>query len=750
MRCLIFGIIFFLFLPLPVLAIPQFSNPIPKNGVYITGGAEYLFSINIKEENLNVSSVKLNIGSSDDWPSNIGILQMNCFNFSLSDWICNKTVLIAVAESGTKEFFFFEASDLSGNYNSLGNLTYPLEVIIDRTPPTISPYGFKNMSYISTNKPIRVRVEDLYSGVNVSSVFSLVGWFYGNETWNSTWKPMIYENETGLFRADWDTSQLPNNSSWFFYVNASDNVGNINVTNLGIVLIDNEYPQIEIISPTQNQKVFGSLELKVFVKDVYSGVGSVFYNITSEFFSGSLSCLDSLHESNCSALFDTTKVSDGVHIINFIASDNTGNQVNKSVEIEVNNLYPVITLVTPQNNSYVHGLVDINVSVKNARQIIDANIQFENLGISEQKTLYCQNFSCFYKWNTNEEKDGDYIIRIKVTNEVNYQTTLVFYLKVDNTKPIIAITLPEGKISGNASFQLVATDENGINSSSAIIRISNLYREMSCSIFVQGKKAVCVSIFDSTTLANNKYTITFSIRDLAGNEINESKEIEIFNFLTKEEETKEKTEKTEEEKEIQRNETQETKKWILPTIELIGKIHFIFIPIIAGILLLLFLTPLLLRKKEEISDSTIKKLESEKKDLKMIQNYLLAISRASDNLMAKEYVYSLSAFLDGLSDVSFSTKKFYESLKTIPKIFATQLIEKYSERFEGAEKSRAVLKEIKKYVEEAIKIEELNEVKEICNKAYNLTKEFQVALEKEILLWKEFVSDFRALEKGKK
>jgi hypothetical protein len=738
---LIFGIIFFLLLPFSVLAIPQFSNPIPVNGTYITGGAEYLFSVHIKEEALNTSSVKLNIGSQEVWPSERSILQMDCF--LETEWVCNKTVLIAVAESGTREFFFFEASDLSGNYNSLGNLTHPLEVIIDRTPPTISPYGFENMSYISTNKPIRVAVEDLYSGVNVSGVISLVEWLYGNETWNATWKPMIYENETKTFRADWDTSNLPNNSSWIIYINASDNVGNWNSTKLGIVFIDNEKPSFEIISPLQDQKVFGNLELKVSGSDLYSGIEKVDFEINS--FISSLSCLTFNHEFNCSGQFDTTQISDGFHTIKFTAIDKANNSLSKSVTIEVNNTYPSLELISPKNVTFVHGIVLVNASVKNAREIKDARIQIETFGILKEYSLSCQNFSCFYFWDTSVEKDGDYSIRVKVTNEVNYQSTLFLSFKVDNTKPIMAITLPEGKISGNVSFQLVATDENGINSSSAIFKISNLSQQMNCSIFVQGKKAVCVSTFDSTNLPNNKYNITFSINDLAGNEMNESKEIEIFNFLAKEGKPKEKTEKAEEE-EIQN----ETKKGILPTIELMKKFSLIFIPIFAIILLLMFLVPLLLRKKEEISDATIKKLESEKEDLNMIKNYLLAVSGASDNLVAKEYVYSLITFLEGISDFSFSTAKFHELLKTIPKIFAAQLIEKYGEKFKQAEKSREILREVKNCIKEAQKTEDLSKIKENCNKAYNLTKEFQDSLEKEILLWKEFISDFKALTKGEK
>jgi hypothetical protein len=738
---LIFGIIFFLLIPFPALAVPQFSNPIPVNGTYITGGAEYLFSVHIKEEALNTSSVKLNIGSQEVWPAERSILQMDCF--LETEWVCNKTVLIAVAESGTKEFFFFEASDLSGNYNSSGNLTHPFEVIIDRTPPTISPYEFENMSYISTNKPIRVVVEDLYSGVNVSSVISLVEWLYGNETWNASWKPMIYENETKTFKADWDTSNLPNNSSWIIYVNASDNVGNWNSTKLGIVFIDNEKPSFEIISPLQDQKVFGSLELKVSGSDLYSGIEKVDFELNS--FHSSLSCLTFNHDFNCSGQFDTTQISDGFHTLKFTASDKANNNLSKSVTIEVNNTYPSLELISPKNVTFVHGIVLVNASVKNAREIKDARIQIETFGISKEYSLNCQNFFCFYSWDTSVEKDGDYSIRVKVTNEVNYQSTLFLSFKVDNTKPIIAITLPEGKISGNVSFQLVATDENGINSSSAILKISNFSKEMNCSIFVQGKKAVCVSTFDSTNLANNKYNITFSISDLAGNEINESREIEIFNFLAKEEKPKEEQGKAEEEKkEIQKN---ETKGGILPTIKLITELSLILVPTLAGVFLLLFLLLILLKKKEGISDETIRKLESEKENLKMIINYLLAISSASEKLLIREYVYSLSAFLNELSVTSFSSERFYKLLKTIPRNFSTKLIEKYGEKFRQAENKREILREVKKYIEEAQKTEDLNTIKEACNKAYYLAREFQNSLEKEILLWKEFISDFKTFKK---
>jgi hypothetical protein len=732
-----FFLTFLLFLSL-VSATPILFDPTPKNGTYITGGAEYLFSIHILEENLNVSSVYLHVGSQEVWPDGRSILLMDCFQYP-TYWVCNKTVLIAVAESGTKEFYFFEASDLNGNYNSSGNLTYPLEVIIDRTAPLITPYNFKNMSYIGINKPIKVKVEDTYSGVNVSSVISLVYWLYGNETWNSTWEPMIYENETQTFKADWNTSILPNNSTWAIYVNASDNVGNWNSSKIAIVLIDNEYPYFEIISPLAEQKVWGSLELEVYAKDAYSGIAYVNFEVSSALFSGSLSCQDSLNEYNCSGLFDTTQVSDGLHLIKFIVSDNANNVKNESVNIEVNNTYPIVYLIAPQNNSYVSGLVLINTSVKNVREIREAWVQFETFEfLSEWKTLHCQNFYCFYEWDTSVEKETDYIIRVRIVNEVGYQTLISLKVKVDNTKPIITLVSPEGKVSENISLQLVATDENGLNVS-ARFNISQFTEQMQCNVFVGGKKIVCAATFDSRKIPNGEYTIYFFVNDLAGNEANASQKIEVENLVYAPELPTEMPNVTENVTNI----TGEGLGIVFPPL---------IYPLLSLLPFILLLAPLpfafiyLSKRKKEVKLSKIEEeLEEERSGLEMIRNYLTSASQSKDKIILKEFLLNVEYFIGSLKEESLVKNEFEKSLKIFPSEIRERILEKYKEKLERIGRKKELVKEIKKLISEALETDDLNKMRENSVKAKANCEILAMILNTEIELWERFSKEFTSL-----
>lgn len=745
MKYFVFTLIltFIILLPL-AFSVPLLFNPFPKNGTFILGRDTDIFSINITEEDLNLSSVKINYKV--EGPAKWDNTTLNCMNTSIQDWFCNTTIqgLESLLADGKYLLYYFEASDNLGNYGYNGTIEDPLKVLVDRSKPIITPLNFQNMSYISLNKKPKVNITDKYSGVNISEAY----WFYGNETWNSSLKKLDYNIS---FLADWDSSLLENNSSWSFYVSAKDNIGNVNVSKLAVLLVDNEYPNIQIISPSQNQKVYGTIELKVNVSDLYSGISKVSFEVAS--LSDSLSC-----ESLCSYNLDTTQLEDGNNTIIFFVSDNANNINNKSVTIEVNNTFPFLELITPKKD-YVSSVVMINISVKNVREIKESKIKFERFGfVGEWINMSCENFFCFYEWNTTQEMEDEYLIEIRIINEVGYEAALTFNLVVDNTKPILTILSPEGEVSGNVSLEIVATDENGLEIEATKYTISNYSDFMECNSFVQGKKIICSEEFDTTKLENGEYTVYFYVRDFAGNEENLTKTIKINNLFFAEQEnvTENVTEEISfpEEAEITENITNITKPSLTQTIERFYSqatnflSSFYFLPLLLLLLPILFILFYFKKKKVVIKDEIIKKLEEEKNSLEMIKSYLLSASKADNKLLLKEFVQNVNIFVKNIGEISIIRNEFNEILSSLSPALRLLLSEKYGKRIEEIEK-REDLKKAKELIKEILISDDLNEMKEKCVKLIQIFEEFRINLEKEIAVWKEFIKDYKNLVLGK-
>ena len=114
---------------------PEFSDPYPEDDSYVLGG-DRTFSINITEDNLDTSTVKLYIKSIDstEWDT----YSLTCVDNGI--WYCSATVSLDIVGSDTIEQFYFEANDTYDNYASYGNATNPLLSLVDKKVYSIG-YG---------------------------------------------------------------------------------------------------------------------------------------------------------------------------------------------------------------------------------------------------------------------------------------------------------------------------------------------------------------------------------------------------------------------------------------------------------------------------------------------------------------------------------------------------------------------------------------------------------------------------------
>ena len=137
-------------------------------------------------------------------------------------------------------------------------------------------------------------------------------WMYKNESFESSWNEMEHEGGN-IFYASLDTSDLPLNSSYYVYVNASDVLGNYKVYMFRII-VDNEYPTLIIKSPTTST-LAGSVQLSVEAKDSCSGINpsSIIFKVDGV--EDNMLCNYNGINYTCSKTFNTSRLADGEYLL---------------------------------------------------------------------------------------------------------------------------------------------------------------------------------------------------------------------------------------------------------------------------------------------------------------------------------------------------------------------------------------------------------------------------------------------------
>ena len=507
-------------------AAPVLFDPIPKTDTHV-GGGDRLFQISINESDLNTSSVTVYIISEDaktkgeDWDS----YAMLCGAAVKSDWLCNKSLSFAIVGSDTVELFYFAAKDNSGGTGSLGDEDNPLDFTLDRNPPEIDFAAPLDNSNVSSTTEIKLTVVDTSSGVNGSTVM------YSDD--NATWYGTVPGQPT-YYLANWSTESFADNESLMLHARATDNVGNIGYTNIN-VLVDNEAPKIIVTQPPLGGKLGGIIFLEIDIEELYSGIDEdyVFYTVGST--QRSMDCSGSLGSYTCDEYFDTTTVPDGYHTINFTARDYAGNENKTSIEINVDNTVPFITITSPKNGAYFPPKIYVNATVSNVDvNVTGANVSIsgQNYTLSEKMTCspqYPSSYICYIYWDASTLAEVQYTFRADVVNKENKTIFNSLYATLDRTPPMLAIDMPpQTQVNGTIYPKVVVTDENGVNPV-ITFKLYMYNQTMNCNMQLSGKRYVCTNSFNTTDLIDGYYTLYFYAKDSAGNPNSASKVLLINN-----------------------------------------------------------------------------------------------------------------------------------------------------------------------------------------------------------------------------
>jgi flagellar basal body-associated protein FliL len=476
MKILLISILILIMLPAVVRAAPFLYNPIPLNNSIFSGG-EIDFRINITESDLNTSSAVLHIISQDAYIQNESWenYSMSCTNYLSGEWNCSKKISFPIVGSDTIELFYFEAKDNSGNIglNGTSNISQALRFSLDRKAPMIEFVNPKNSTWVSGIETIEINVYDALTGVNYSTVnysFDRINWF---NTTKSTY-----------FTAVWNTTSLANNQTVTIYARASDNVNNANETSINVT-VDNELPQIRIISPSQSQNLKLAATFSINAIDLYSGMKSASFSIGG--ITESMDCSGNVSNYTCTKLFDTFRISDGTYTLNFSATDNAGNTNTTSVQVEISNIKSAITINYPYNNSQIRNITTIRASLSDPLYVNDVRYLVNKAGnILENNSMSCSwdYSSCTANLNTTKYADGEYILLVKsVSNQrgilANSSIVVIFNNTPIATGSTINITI--NQTSTNAATNQTdqgknKTNETNQTSSNPIQKLSTNFK----------------------------------------------------------------------------------------------------------------------------------------------------------------------------------------------------------------------------------------------------------------------------------
>ena len=498
-----------MFLAAVVHAAPTLSGSFPANDAFTKGGT-INFSVNASSATLDSSNVVLFVISKsaydqgESWDRYV----MQCGNYTVSDWKCNRTVSFAIAGSDTPELFYFEANDTGGS--NLGTAASPLRFTLDRSPPSISILAPQSNSYVSSNVTVQISASDTASGVNDSTLqFSL-----DNATWN---------NFTGG-KGYWSSIAYADNTSIRIYVRAKDNVANGVETSIN-VSTDNEMPKILIISPANGSSIAGSYTFQATVNDTYSGIntGSVSVRFANSNFG--MTCVGT-RNFNCSVAIDTSVYADNTYNVTFSVLDAANNPNNATISMSTKNSKPTVNLLLQEG--FLKGTVAINVSITKPEGIIsNVTLALENGNVVPVGKMDCSSdfTSCTYIMDTARFPDGAKTLAATAGNSLGYSLKSSVSVNIDNTKPTITINTPQ-IVKGAWDITATVTDENP-HEEKVAFKVGSYLQTMFCT--TQAKSLDCKSKYDSNLLSDGPKVLEITASDKLGNSFTASKNVSIDN-----------------------------------------------------------------------------------------------------------------------------------------------------------------------------------------------------------------------------
>ncbi len=204
-------------------------------------------------------------------------------------------------------------------YDSFGNNnTEKITVTIDNTAPSLEILSPIDGSLIKGPINITASAQDETTGVKKVE-------FYIDSI-------LIDEISEAPYTTIYDSTAITDGSHTIIVI-AYDNANNTAQESVSIE-VDNTAPTIEILSPTNNSEVSGTIKIEIKVEDPVAGVDTVQVFINDE------KIAEEKNTTSLTVELDTTKYDDGTYTISIVAIDKIGNQATANIVINIQNKKP--------------------------------------------------------------------------------------------------------------------------------------------------------------------------------------------------------------------------------------------------------------------------------------------------------------------------------------------------------------------------------------------------------------------------
>ena len=243
-----------------------------------------------------------------------------------------------------------------------------------------------------------------------------VKWFPGKAVGRDTWNGSL--DTTGL-----------EDGSYLISVRSTDYADNVNQSlNVVEVLLDNNPPLTELISPIDFSNVTGTLELLGRTSDNGVGVERAWFEINgiNGFFIDYVTATED-SEGDWSATFDSSTLEDGVYDVTFHSVDLFDNEAFSVSRIRIDSMQPDVSLLAPVAGTF-SGVIKFSALVNDSLSRVESvEFGYRRRGVSKVKWLSGsekQNGLWERLLNTGGFTNGVYNLSVRSTDYAGNQKTI--------------------------------------------------------------------------------------------------------------------------------------------------------------------------------------------------------------------------------------------------------------------------------------------------------------------------------------
>ena len=225
-------------------------------------------------------------------------------------------------------------------------------------------------------------------------------------------------------------TNMTSEAAWNITIKAVGIYGDVD-SDFVIIYTDFTKPYVAITAPANNSVVSGVIDIYISSSDIHNDTTWLMIDgVIVKTWDGTYGAY--------TYPWNTSKVSDGSHEIIAYANDTGGNVGSYRIILIVDNTPPTVSIVVPENESIVRGIVQIIV---NSSDVHGNKTWLEIDGNIVQIWNGTGNFT--YDWNTTTYSEDQHVIVAYANDTVGHVASYRIVLTVDNTLPNVVIITPK-------------------------------------------------------------------------------------------------------------------------------------------------------------------------------------------------------------------------------------------------------------------------------------------------------------------